>query len=88
MIIKKTDETEFYHRHLDDVAKIKEVINHNGYHCTLKDAANIWQDYSDLMAAGWMGLPERAKDIWLTIQARVEQATIEDLFDELRKRIH
>jgi HSP90 family molecular chaperone len=62
---------EFEHRHIADVKRIREVIGKYGRHVSLPTAAGIWENYSDLYAAGWLGLPDDDEELWLTIEKEV-----------------
>lgn len=42
----------------DDVNRIVGICYEHGYEVSTKDACQIWKDYSESMAAGWMCLPE------------------------------
>lgn len=73
MIKKIYTEDNYSHRHIDDVVRIKKVMFENGYECDLPDAAGIWEDYSDSMAAGWMFLPYYDDELWIMIECSVEE---------------
>jgi len=72
MIRKINNDAQFEHRWYDDVVKIQSVLRENNYAADLKDCAELWQDYSDDVCAGWMGLPEEEEAIWRILQNRVE----------------
>jgi hypothetical protein len=55
-------------RHEGDVAIIVRIIKKNGYDISPYDAQMAWEDYSDSMAAGWMGLPESDAEVWDSIR--------------------
>jgi len=40
----------------DDVERIVRICAEAGYEVTSSDARQIWEDYSESMAAGWMML--------------------------------
>lgn len=61
------------HRHHNDVERLQRVILHNGYESDYDDAANIWEDYSDSYAAGWLYLPDDDNELWSMIEGRVER---------------
>ena len=48
----------FTHRHINDVKRIQKVLLDNKYSISLKDAAGLWEEYSEMFAAGWLGLPD------------------------------
>jgi hypothetical protein len=64
------------HRHHSDVERLQRVMLQNGYEADYNDAANIWDDYSDAYAAGWLGMPEDDNELWDEIKNRVEDAAI------------
>ncbi len=43
--------------YISDVQTIIKACNHEGWSITPKEAYDAWNDYSDSMAAGWLGLP-------------------------------
>jgi hypothetical protein len=45
----------------------------NGYEADLPSAAQIWEDSSDDMCAGWIFLPDDDSELWQEIECRVEQ---------------
>jgi hypothetical protein len=49
-------------RYLEDVSRIVGACFRMGWIVTPKEAYHAWSDYSDSMAAGWMGLPEPFDD--------------------------
>jgi hypothetical protein len=49
---------EYHHRHLHDVMTIQRVCRDNNLELSLEECADAWEDYSELYAAGWLGLPE------------------------------
>lgn len=79
-MIKKVNKNggndNFYHRHLNDVKRIQIVCLQNGYEADLGDCADIWDDYSDMLAAGWMGLPENDEELWNIIKNEVKKQSI------------
>ena len=73
MIRKILNDTTFEHRHLDDVKRIQRVLLAHGYESDLESAADIWDEYSDSMAAGWMFLPPDDLELWWRISEIVER---------------
>lgn len=64
-MIQKIEQKEvFEHRWIRDVERIQEVLLYNGYSSTLRDCANLWDDYSEAYAAGWLGLPDDDRELW------------------------
>lgn len=70
MIFKKksTPDSNFTHRHLHDVERIQQVCEQNGYEADLEACAFLWDEYSDSMCAGWLGLPDDNEELWIEIQ--------------------
>ena len=85
MIRKKTIESDYTHRHLEDVYKLRDVISRNGYECDLNDAANLWEEYSEARFAGWLGFPDSEKELWNILEPLVKSELVESLFEEIRK---
>ena len=54
-----------------NVRRIQEVLLKNGYSSLLEDCGNLWDDYSDSYAAGWLGLPEDDGDLWNILENRI-----------------
>lgn len=71
-MIRKSD-SHFTHRHLDNVKRIQKVLMIYGYEANLEDCADIWDEYSESYAAGWMGLPESDSELWECIESEVEK---------------
>lgn len=74
-IARKTmkENSNFRHRHHSDVERLRRVILENGYEVNLTSAASIWGNYSEDLAAGWMGLPEDDSELWSIIKNKVKQ---------------
>lgn len=51
-------------RYPGDVARIQRVAMAHGFVLTPMQAEQVWDLYSDSMAAGWMGLPESDEELW------------------------
>ena len=66
-----TNSPEFTHRHKPDVERIQSIIRNNGYEADLEDCACIWEEYSDMYAAGWLGLGEDDDGVWNCIRITV-----------------
>ena len=73
MIRKIIKEDDYIHRHHSDVERLQRVMLQNGYEADLRSAADIWEEYSDDYAAGWLGMPENDDELWETIESRVER---------------
>ncbi len=42
----------------EDCQRIKEIASQAGFNITLNVASEIWENYSEHLAAGWLILPE------------------------------
>jgi hypothetical protein len=76
MIVKISNldnEEGFEHRYLDDVKRLRSVLFKNGYHADLKTCADIWQDYSSSVAAGWLRMPSLDTYLWEDVKGAVEE---------------
>ena len=49
--------------YLADKLRIQQAMHHAGYQCSITEAGDLWQAYSDGMAAGWMCLPDADENI-------------------------
>ena len=67
------DDREYTHRYIDEVKRIQDAIYENGYEADLKDCADIWDDYSDSLAAGWIGVPKDYEEIWRIVGSEVRK---------------
>lgn len=47
----------------DDVERIQKVLAVYDYEATLSECAELWDMYSDSMAAGWMSLPDGDQEV-------------------------
>lgn len=76
-MIKKIKQNKAYqHRHQSDVERIQQVCMRNGYEADLEDCAGIWDDYSDMYAAGWLGLPDDNDELWQIIEQYVKEKAV------------
>ena len=64
MIQKIEKEENFTHWWIGDVKRIQQVLLDNNYSSTLNDCANLWEDYSDSMCAGWLHLPQDDEELF------------------------
>ena len=55
-VLKYVSDNKFTHRHLEDVKELQARYAKLGYNYPLEQCANIWEDYSDGYAAGWLGM--------------------------------
>ena len=72
MIQKIENDKGFTHRHIHDVKRIQQVLLDNNYSSTLKDCAELWENYSDSMCAGWMGLPDDDDELFGTLECYID----------------
>lgn len=56
--------SEHGQRYIDDIRRIKNILLHRGYNATLTNSEQLWDRYSDSMAAGWMTLPENDEEVF------------------------
>lgn len=73
MITKINLDEDFQHRHKSDCERIQKLLLELGYSSTLKDCGELWDDYSDTMAAGWLNLGESDEDLKQTLKALIER---------------
>jgi hypothetical protein len=57
----------FEHRHMGDVKRIREIMLKREYDIDLQSCAKLWEERSDMFAAGWLGLPEKDEDVFIEI---------------------
>lgn len=71
-MIRKRDlynnDKTFEHRFLEDVERIQKVLDDNGYDSNLSDCADLWEQYSDESAAGWLSLPDDDTELFRIIE--------------------
>ena len=58
----------------DDVSRIQKVLADRDLEATLKECEEMWQKYSDSMAASWMILPRKDEDVFNIISSYIENA--------------
>lgn len=58
-------------RYPADVDRIRQVALRHGVTLDAEQAESVWDDYSDSMAAGWLGLPDSDDDLWSTVSAHL-----------------
>lgn len=52
------EDENFQHRHLESVIDMKERAEKHGLILSLDEVSNIWEFYSDMYCAGWLGPPD------------------------------
>lgn len=56
--------------YIEDTKRIVKIAFEHGIILSLKEAEDLWLEYSDNMAAGWMSMDSDSDDfIWSTISA-------------------
>jgi len=56
-------ENDYTKRHMNDAIRIQNLLESNGYKCSIDNAFAIWDYYSDVYCASWLGLPESDEDL-------------------------
>ncbi len=75
MKLKKLEENQDYshdEQYKYDCEKIQIVLLKKGYIPTLNDCYDLWDKFSDSMAAGWINLPEDEEEIWYSINSYID----------------
>ena len=63
------DLSEYGERHRGDCERIKVILIRKGFaNAGLNDAVQLWGEYSDSYAAGWLGLHEDDEDVYDSIK--------------------
>ncbi len=57
----------------DDCVKIQNVLKKHGYEATTDECRKIWENYSDIYCAGWLGLPDSDQGIWWEVKSQIEE---------------
>lgn len=70
-------ELSFDHDFMSDVDRIVNVLKDRGIDCSRHDAAWMWDQYSDSMAAGWMMLPDDDEHVYGCISYYVNLYAVE-----------
>jgi hypothetical protein len=56
-----------------DVIRVRDAVMSHGYECSHTQARDLWQQYSDGMAASWMSLPDEDGDIVQCVSYYIEE---------------
>lgn len=72
MAIRRIDQGKFEHRHQHDIERMQRVCRVNGYDAGLKDLAEIWDEYSYMFSAGWLGLPSSDDELWQILESKIQ----------------
>jgi hypothetical protein len=67
--------------YVEDCKHIASIALKNGYELSLRQAQDIWRDYSHSMAAGWLILGED-DEVILRIVRRVAEPSDESFFQK------
>ena len=54
-----------------DCERIADVALRHRYLLTVEQAEDLWNDFSETFAAGWLSLPEDDEELWRDIESRV-----------------
>lgn len=54
--------------YVGDCQRLQRVLAENGYEATIRQCYDLWTEYSDSFAAGWLQMPE--EDSWLFSDVR------------------
>lgn len=68
-----SEKQEFTHRWLDDVKRMQRVLISEGHLVSLQECADIWDDYSDMFAAGWLCLPSDDSDLYNILILKLDE---------------
>jgi len=66
----------------EDCKRICEVACYYGYIISPQEAGDIWAKESDMVAAGWLCLPDTDKDLWQCIRGYLEKDEDPEEWDE------
>ena len=72
MIQKIENDKGFTHRWIGDVKRIQQVLLDNNYSSLLKDCAELWENYSDSMCAGWVSLPDYDYELFRILECYID----------------
>lgn len=68
---QEVSERELFHG--SDITRLVEVAEKEGFELSRADAQWVWEDFSDSMAAGWMGMDHYGDEyLWSIITYRME----------------
>lgn len=70
IVIKPGDENDFW---THDCKRIVQIMEDRGFQCTVKQAKELWEKFSDSMAAGWMRLPDEDDHVFSNISYYFEE---------------
>jgi hypothetical protein len=59
-----------------DVERLVECFSQHRYHIPPRAAYEIWKEYSQSMAAGWMMLPESNEQLWNILSQYVDSGWV------------
>jgi hypothetical protein len=51
-------------RYLSDVIRIQKVLSIHDILLSRNDCNCLWEDYSEMRSAGWLGLPDTDEELW------------------------
>jgi len=47
-----------HNEYQDDIDRITNAMAKAGFYCTDNEAIQLWEEYSESLSAGWLGLPK------------------------------
>jgi len=50
--------TRYSHEYHEDIITLRSNLSEAGYRATYRDCADVWEEYSESLHAGWLALPE------------------------------
>ena len=59
-------------KHAFDVLRIMQILANKGYICDSRQAEELWQKFSNSMAAGWMMPPTDDEEVFDCIRAYID----------------
>lgn len=71
--IKPNPVDNYHWKYKEDIQKIQESFNLQGFQISESDAIIAWERYSDMYAAGWLILPENWNEIYFILRDYFEE---------------
>ena len=62
MLIKKL--YDYYTQDIEDLNRIRKVLNEHGFDMLLSDIYTLWSKYSDKASANWLILPQEDNKLY------------------------
>jgi hypothetical protein len=67
--VKRNDRLDYVY----DCERIVKVLASHGYHATIEQAHELWDAHSEMMAAGWLHLPEDDEQLYIDLSYHFEE---------------